>query len=483
MTRPKDGSETLVRRDSVDRVGGKPASVFSHRLLFAYVRRLRWLLALAVIALCGCAYALVHGGTVDVAKADQVKSGIQKIRELNFKFPVPLVVKTPDEAERIMIAEIARDHSDEDLRIGGLTGAMTGLFPPGMDLKGETLKLLRSQIAGFYEPREKQMVLVEEKGDFGLWNGAAQFVTHRDLAGEMLLAHELTHALQDQAFGIDAMLKKVKDNDDRSLALKSVAEGDATLAGFAYIAGRLTNTSIDAVNSKLANLPEAFNAESGDVPEGLSTPLLFQYSGGTRFVGEAWHRGGWAKVNALYANPPASTQQIMQPELYFDHPSPPARITIAGYADVLKGWKQVDDDTYGELLLGVILKRNLAARAPALGTLPNWAGDRILVFEKGKALTLLWIIAFRKDASAVQFAQAYSGILDHLRGENNPHRVEARSATVLIVIGQGPANLAQLASDLWKSSKVDRVVPAPAISPTAAAGTASPEPSAAHPPS
>ncbi|HXZ88952.1 MAG TPA: hypothetical protein VEF07_10290 [Candidatus Binataceae bacterium] len=483
MTRPKDGSETLVRRGSVDHVNGKPASVFKHRLLFACVRKLRWLLALAVIVLCGCAYALVHGGTVDVAKADQVKSGIQKIRELNFKSPVPLVVKTRDEAERIMIAEIARDHSDEDLRIGGLTGAMTGLFPPGIDLKGETLKLLRSQIAGFYEPHEKQMVLVEDRGGFGFWNGAAQFVTRRDPAGEMLLAHELTHALQDQAFGIDAMLKRVKDNDDRSLALKSVAEGDATLAGFAYIAGGLTNTSVDAVVSKLANLPEAFNAESGDVPEGLSTPLLFQYSGGTRFVGEAWRRGGWAKVNALYANPPASTQQIMQPELYFDHPSPPARITIAGYADALKGWKQVDDDTYGELLLGVILKRNLPARAPALGTLPNWAGDRILVFEKGKALTLVWIIAFRNDASAAQFARAYGSILDHLRGENNPHRVEARSATVLIVIGQDPANLAQLASDLWMSSKVDRIVPAPAISPAATAGTASPEPSAIHPPS
>lgn len=483
MTRPKDGRETLVRRDGVDRVGDKPTLAFKHRSLFSCVRTFRWLLALAAVVLCGCANTLVHGGTVDNAKVDQVEAGIQKLRGLNFKSPVPLVVKTRDEAERTMIAEIARDHSDEDLRIGGLTGAMTGLFPPGIDLKGESLKLLRSQIAGFYEPREKQMVLVEDKGGFGFWNGAAQFVSHRDLAGEMLLAHELTHALQDQAFGVDAMLKKVKDNDDRSLALKSVAEGDATLAGFAYIAGGLTDASVDAVVSKLANLPEAFKAESADVPEGLSTPLLFQYSAGTRFVGEAWRRGGWAKVNTLYANPPASTQQIMQPELYFDHPSPPARIKIAGYADILKGWEQVDDDTYGELLLNVILKRNLPANAPALGTLPKWAGDRILTFEKGKALTLLWIIAFRNAASASQFAGAYAGILDRLRGENNPHRVEARSATVLIVISQGPGNLSELASDLWKSSTVDLSASAPVTSRTTAVGTASPRPPTAHPPS
>jgi len=44
----------------------------------------------------------------------------------------------------------------------------------------------------------------------------------------MLLAHELTHALQDQNFNLEASLDKVKNDDDRALALKSVAEGDAT---------------------------------------------------------------------------------------------------------------------------------------------------------------------------------------------------------------------------------------------------------------
>jgi len=36
----------------------------------------------------------------------------------------------------------------------------------------------------------------------------------RDVVGEMLLAHELTHALQDQNFGLESSLDKVKDNDD-----------------------------------------------------------------------------------------------------------------------------------------------------------------------------------------------------------------------------------------------------------------------------
>jgi len=416
--------------------------------------------AWAVFAMCGCAAGVVRGHTIDVTKARQVTVGIEKLRRLKFKAPVPFVIKTPDEATRIMIAEIARDHNDQELHIGGVSGAMTGLFPAGIDLKAETVKMLRSQIAGFYEPHDKEMVLVGEPRSAGFWNGASQLVTHRDPASEMVLAHELTHALQDQHFGIDEMLTRVKDNDDRALALKAVAEGDATLAGFGYVSGGFDQATVDLVVSRIANLQQAFNAVSAGVPEGLSAPLVFQYSTGTRFVAEAWRRGGWAKVNALYANPPASTQQIMQPELYFDHPSLPDRITIAGYQEILKDWKQVDDDTYGELLIGVIPKRNLPPHAPALGTLTDWAGDRVVVLEKAHALTVLWIIAFRKTASAAEFSAAYASILDHLPGANNPHRVEARGSTVLIAIGEGAASFGKLGPALWKSSTVLPVVSA-----------------------
>ena len=425
-----------------------------HTSLFAGIRRFRWILALAVIALGGCAYALVHDGGVDRGQADQVKASIQQLRGLDFKAPVPIVVKTRDQAQQVIIEEIARDHSDEDLRIGGLSGAMTGLFPAGIDLKRETLKLLRSQIAGFYEPHTKQMVLVESDAGFGFWNGAAKIVMHRDPAGEMLLAHELTHALQDQHYGLDGMLESVKNNDDRSIALKSVAEGDATLAGFGEVAGGLDSSKVDLIVSKLANLQDTFDAQFTDVPEGLSTPLLFQYSAGTRFVAEAWHRGGWAAVDAIYKHPPTSSQQIMQPSLYFDHLSPPAEINLEGYQDSLKSWKQVDDDTYGELLIGIILKRNVPPHSPVLNVMPRWAGDRILVFEKGVALTLVWFVTFHDAGSASRFATAYSDILEHLRDEKNPHRVEARSTTVLIVIGQGDANLDALSAAVWKSSTV-----------------------------
>src|SRR5262249_5457001 len=146
----------------------------------------------------------------------------------------------------------------------------------------------------------------------------------------------------------------------------------------------------------------------------VTIPMLFQYSGGVRFVAEAWRRGGWAAVDHLYRDPPQSSQQIIQPELYFDHPTPPLRIELSGYQELLPGWKKVDDDTYGELLLKLILQRTLPLNAPALTTLQQWAGDRIITLQKGQALTLLWLIAFHDHEAADEFAHAYSGILDHL---------------------------------------------------------------------
>ena len=72
-----------------------------------------------------------------------------------------MVLKTPNEVEQMVLADLHRDYSDEQLDADGKAGAMLGLFPPGIDLKAETVKLLKSQIAGFYDPHEKEMVLVE----------------------------------------------------------------------------------------------------------------------------------------------------------------------------------------------------------------------------------------------------------------------------------------------------------------------------------
>ena len=398
-------------------------------------------LVCAVLVLCGCAYMEEQRGSLDQSAADRIESGLQKLRGLNFTAPVPLILDTPDQAQQAMAAEIARDRTDEQIRIAGLTGAMIGLFPPGIDLKAETLKLLRSEIVAFYDPHKKHMVVV-----FG--HSPNQFT-------DMILAHELTHALQDQHFQVDSMLNKVKNNDDQLLALKSVVEGEATLAGFGYVAGSLDNAGIARLVSNLDGLPHIFAAKSPGIPAGVGMPLMFQYSAGVGFVGEAYRRGGWGAVNAVYRNPPLSTQQIIHPALYFQHPTPPVHIELAGYQGVLKDCKKVDDDTYGEVLLRVIMEGSAPPPAPSPDdVLRQWAGDRMIVLQKDHALTLLWMVVFHDSGAARSFATSYTKILDHLRGEPNPHQLQVHANAVLIAIGPGAQQFAQLAPAIWQASVI-----------------------------
>src|SRR5579862_50641 len=382
--------------------------------IYTFAQRLWWPICAiaALLLLRGCAYSIVNGDRVDSAQVAKIESGIQNVRQLRFKQAVPLDVKTPDQAEAMMEADLMRDYTDNQLEADAVAGALTGLYPAGMDLKTQSLKLLKSQVAGFYDPRGKEMVLVEGGADLGIWNSAAQFMIQRDVAGEMLLAHELTHALQDQNFDLATRLDEVKNDDDRALALKSVAEGDATIAGFAYAAGRMDESTPDALADSLKNLPQALAAEAPDTPQGLSAPLLFQYSDGVRFVGEAYRRGGWSAVDALYRNPPQSSHQILHPALYFDGGAPQPRIELAGYERIMSGWKKADDDSYGELLIRVILERNLGKQSNEVGLAARWTADRMIILQESRGVNVIWMIAFSDDRTASHFAVVYQTLLD-----------------------------------------------------------------------
>jgi hypothetical protein len=408
----------------------------------------------AALLLAGCAYELVRGGQVNQAKAQEIEAGIQELRDLRFKHHVPLVVRTPDEAEKMMEADLERDYSDEQLRVGGTAGALVGLYPPEMDLKAESLKLLKSQVAAFYDPHEKQMVLVEGQLGAGFFGNAAEFLLRRDVVGEMVVAHELTHALQDQNFDLDHKLEALKDDDDRSLALKSVAEGDATLAGFAYVMGGMSNANADTLVDHLKELPQAFAAESPDTPEGLSEPMMFEYSDGARFVAEAYRRGGWAAVDKLYEDPPQSSRQIVHPALYFDRPTPPLEIEISGYKQVMAGWSRADDDTYGELLLRLILQRNLGKDSREVDLAREWAGDHMLILQQQRGVTVIWVVAFADEAAASHFAVVYATVLDRLLDGVTEHHVEYRGDAALVIIGEGAHYAQTLAPSIWQESRI-----------------------------
>ena len=276
-----------------------------------------------------------------------------------------------------------------------------------------------------------------------------------------MIAHELTHALQDQNFGIAKTLdNRSAEDDDSTIALRAVVEGDATLAGFGFIAGRMDDQVLDAFVKHIPEMEKQFAERAKDVPFGIREPFIFQYMQGVRFVAEAYHRDGWPGVNALYAHPPQSTQQILNPWMYFDRPAPVPQVHVAGYEKVLKDWKKSDEAAAGELILRVVIQATLGKDSSYVALANAWAGDSTVILTKGSAITVLWMIAFSNDESARSFADAYAEALDKIDGTHTAHRVERDGPRVLVMVGDGAIRFHEFLADVWKQSIVS-VQPSP----------------------
>jgi hypothetical protein len=269
------------------------------------------------------------------------------------------------------------------------------------------------------------------------------------------LGHELTHALQDQHFDIEAAQKKYKSNTDRELAYKAIVEGDATLSGFSVVTGRVDDETIDYFNSHLQDIVPIFMGRMEGKPRAMTYPFIFQYTEGARFVAEAYHRKKWAGVNALFNGPSLSTQQIMHPELYFDHPTPALTVNLAGYEKVLHDWKKIDENTLGELMLKIMLERTMGEDTPYIEASTKWNGDRIVALKKGKSLTVLWMLTFRSAGDADNFAQLYSGILDKVLPGTTARKVDRLGHAVFAMIGDGAIRYREYLPEVWKQSSID----------------------------
>jgi hypothetical protein len=416
--------------------------------------------ALLALTFAGCAYAVVSGGRVNLQRAGQIYTDVQELRQLNFKTDVPLVLMEQAQANFVMEREFAGHHDQAELQRAAEVGELTGLYAAGTNLKSQTMRVLSSQVVAFYDPQDREVILVKGKSQPSLWARITRVFRRKNSTSDMLVAHELTHALQDQYFRVHTEIDRITDNDDRALALKSVVEGDATLVGYGYISGIIDSETIHALLTHLDDMPKILDKQSPDTPAALRDSLIFQYTDGTRFVGEVYQHGGWSAVNALYSKPPLSTRQIINPGLYFSHSSPPT-ITIGGWKRALRGWREVAENTYGELFLRVILTRGAGGQAGA-ALARAWRGDRMAVLQnRGGATTVIWIVALSDYTSAAAFAQAYTGILERIAigGAPAPYHVERRGTAVLAIIGAGAAHSAELAPAVWSASVIGAAAP------------------------
>ena len=396
---------------------------------------------------------------------DDVLKTVSRMRELDIKEPVKSAFKTRDEIEVSVIRDLDESTPPAEFNASQKTLAKLGLVPQHFQLRDYVVKLLREQVAGYYEPKTKEFYLAA-------WLPLAE--------QKKVMAHELVHALQDQHFDLRRFENWPKGDSDAELAAHALVEGEATLVMILYDFDQQGMHNIDV--SKLPPLSERpgdSDSETVDpnypvlsgAPRVLRENLEFPYVYGAGFAQAVLQSANWVGLNQAYKTLPASTEQIMHPAKYLAHEAP-VKIAVPDLAaEFGAGWKQADADVNGEFGYFVILSEFLpkfVARTAAQG----WGGDRYALYENAARGTsaLVHYTTWDTPGDAREFFSAYSERSEQrykLRHDTNDTVtrrlyetseglvfIELRDKDVVIVEGADNRDqLTKVQSRVWQSAK------------------------------
>ena len=146
-----------------------------------------------------------------VAAADEVLQQMSEITGLKLRAPLKKSLRSREQIRAYVVNEMKEDKDQAERYAGQRSAEAFGLLPKGFDLDAFMVDLLTEQIAGLYDPKAHEFYVAD-------WIPAAD--------QKMVMAHELTHALQDQHFQIDDWAKAARPNDDAELASAGLIDAE-----------------------------------------------------------------------------------------------------------------------------------------------------------------------------------------------------------------------------------------------------------------
>jgi hypothetical protein len=316
------------------------------------------------------------------------------------------------------------------------------LVPLDYDLEAGALRLIEGRVAGYYEPEDQALYVAD---DLDAPNATET------------LAHELTHALQDQTYGIGAMLAFKPGEGDRLAAAHALIEGDAVSAMYDVVLGSASRVDMAEFRQLLVDSTEHSSVASV-TPSFLKASLNAPYSEGFACVQGLRRRGGWPAVDAVWRALPASTEQILHPDKLAAR-EPPIVMPLPSIDGLGEGFRAVLDDGMGELDLRLAIEEWLArdsaddsddvsssaGAAAAARAAAGWGGDRYLVARRDlpghparHELAFAWHLRFDTAADAVQMTEVLTrrfGSACQDRADLGPILWRAAARDVVLVAG------------------------------------------------
>ena len=337
-------------------------------------------------------------------------------------YPIKREVKrrlvSRDEVEAYVTKHTSEDEDAKRLRRSELVLKKFGLLPRDFDLGKFLVALLKEQVAGYYDPKTRTVNLLD-------WLGAEQ--------QKPVLAHELTHALQDQSFNLEKYMKPADtdlakkkeitaqdiENDEISTTRQAVVEGQAMVVLVDYMLEPM-GLSLKDSPQVVQGLKDSMLVGTADAVQFHGAPiymkeaLTFPYRYGIDFIADLLIKNGKEKAFAeLFRNPPRTTRQIMEPKTYLsgEHLEP---MNVPDFRQILKNYERFDVGAVGEFDVAVLVDQYAGAQI-SNELYPDWRGGYYYaVRPKGDPaapLGLLYASRWSSPGKAANFAAIYASAL------------------------------------------------------------------------
>lgn len=402
-----------------------------------------------------------------LTSADEVFKEISQIRELEIRQPIRKGFKSREELRTFVLEKLEEEYTDQEIASQTKALIKLGLLPRGTQLKELLVNLLTEQIAGLYDPKEKIFYIAD-------WMP--------ELLQKPIMAHELTHALQDQYVDLEKFLKSGKKNDDETLARTAIVEGEALAVMVEYL---LKPQGLD-----FSSLPDLVSLLEGQIsilggfgtdnqiPEVIKETLIFPYLHGISFVQTFRKSHPWKEFLKLYQDPPTSSEQILHPAKYFDTRDHPVTVEIDAFSDLFsRNWEEIDTNVLGELLISLVVKQFAEEEIARLAG-EGWGGDQYKLFEartvgvdeNPENLLFLHFSTWDSPKDAMEFFLAYRQVIENkytseqlLQSEKRKNYLwttlggevylEVQGRDVIIIESAPRSLLPEIKRRLWASRK------------------------------
>ena len=350
---------------------------------------------------------------------DEILQFASQDTDLPIKHKVKRRLASRDEVQSYLEKSMKEDKDAKRLERSSEVLKKFGLLPRNFDLSSFLVAMLREQVAGYYDVKTKTVNLLN-------WLDIEQ--------QKPVLAHELTHALQDQSFGIEKWMKEATETTDRKINKKDdpspadIENDEESSARQAVVEGQamvvLLDYSLAPTGKNLLNSPQIVEAlkqgmlvgtadspKFRDAPIFLKEELTFPYRYGLDFTAALLQAGGKHLAYAgAFKNPPKTTREIMEPQTYLAHEILPP-IKLIDMEKDFKGYEPFDIGAMGEFDVDILVEQ-YAGRDEATAIYPEWRGGYYFAgkrkSDKTAPMAVLYVSRWSSPAKAAEFAAVYA---------------------------------------------------------------------------